>query len=1062
MTAMTTPTENDNTYQASLGEVSVDGLGGTDRLVINYASSSGPIRYWDYYDWGNYSNDEFNTISFRNFESYDITGGGENDDLRGSNNADRLQGKAGNDVLRSYLGADVIDGGVGVDTWIVDYSALGVNTTVNLLADGAVYNVVASGAKVSNIEALSITTGFGNDSINTSVLSGNDVISTALGDDNIRPGLGFDNVNAGEGNDLLTLNYSSLASDIYRSDQGYGWMRYRDTGESSTYVDYYSIERFDITGGLGNDKLYGGNANDNLVGLKGNDILSGYDGIDSIDGGEGTDTWQFNYSSNITNISVNINAAKQTANTGAKLSGIEQINATTGVGEDTFVANKGIYNDSFDTGEGNDSITTGRGKDWLNAGNGDDALIMDWSDTAKPITWSDQGYGWYRFVSGSSDQLDYYGVDRFTLMGGSADDTLRGFSGADSLTGNKGDDWLNSSTGKATINGGDGIDFWEADTSTDTTSLSIDTSAGQTSIQGGIGYSILGIEGLRLSTGAGNEVIDNNSYATNDVVNTGKGNDSVNLGKGIDNTDGGEGLDTLIVDYSAFGSSIDRYDLGYGWFKYMDNLSTTSVSFINYESFNLKGGSAADKLYGGGNNDVLTGLDGNDALYGSGGIDVISGGNGFDRWIADYSGATTALKLKLTSSGGTLTGNGTKLTGIESISLTTGFGADTINTQAIRGNNTIDTRSGNDNVLLGQGVHTANGGDGSDVLTFDFSSSKFSVTGTDNGYGWYTWADGERLNSVQYYGFEQYNFTTGSGADRFNGGGNDDILNGREGNDIITGYGGRDLITGGSGNDIFVYNASGNGIDVIQDAAVGDTLRIIGSSFTGSVIQGDGSAVLANQVQLAVDNTANLSTLYIGTEGTPGADVTIQLKGSYDVSAFTFSGRDIKLTAGSTNTGTPSNDTIPGTSGNDTLAGGVGNDRLDGRAGDDQLSGDEGNDYLLGGLGKDELTGGSGVDQFAFSSVWDSSPGSFYHDEITDFSTAQGDKIDLSLIDANQVLTGDQAFQFIITDFTGEAGQVRYDVTEGLVLADINGDGLTDIEVYVLGNPALSASSFIL
>ena len=97
---MTTPTENDNTYQASLGEVSVDGLGGTDRLVINYASSSGPIRYWDYYDWGNYSNDEFNTISFRNFESYDITGGGENDDLRGSNNADRLQGKAGNDVLR--------------------------------------------------------------------------------------------------------------------------------------------------------------------------------------------------------------------------------------------------------------------------------------------------------------------------------------------------------------------------------------------------------------------------------------------------------------------------------------------------------------------------------------------------------------------------------------------------------------------------------------------------------------------------------------------------------------------------------------------------------------------------------------------------------------------------------------------------------------------------------------------------------------------------------------------------------------------------------------------------
>jgi hypothetical protein len=81
---------------------------------------------------------------------------------------------------------------------------------------------------------------------------------------------------------------------------------------------------------------------------------------------------------------------------------------------------------------------------------------------------------------------------------------------------------------------------------------------------------------------------------------------------------------------------------------------------------------------------------------------------------------------------------------------------------------------------------------------------------------------------------------------------------------------------------------------------------------------------------------------------------------------------------------------------------------------------------------------------------------------INDFSVAELDKIDLSAIDANSAAAGNQAFNFIKTDFTGTAGQVRFDASTGLVLADVNGDSLVDIEIQVLGAPVIVASSFVL
>jgi Ca2+-binding RTX toxin-like protein len=201
----------------------------------------------------------------------------------------------------------------------------------------------------------------------------------------------------------------------------------------------------------------------------------------------------------------------------------------------------------------------------------------------------------------------------------------------------------------------------------------------------------------------------------------------------------------------------------------------------------------------------------------------------------------------------------------------------------------------------------------------------------------------------------------------------------------------------------------------------------------------------------------------VGSDGTPGADVTILLQGTYTTSAFTLSTHDIKVTAGSTNPGTPGNDVLSGTSGNDDLSGGEGADSLSGKGGNDVLDGGTGNDTLSGGAGTDLLTGGDGADTFVYATIWESTSGTLYHDSIMDF-TSGSDLINLSAIDANPVLAGNQAFAFIGSDpFGGSAGELRYDSTTGLVLADVNGDGITDLEIFLSGAPAtVVAADFIL
>jgi Ca2+-binding RTX toxin-like protein len=168
--------------------------------------------------------------------------------------------------------------------------------------------------------------------------------------------------------------------------------------------------------------------------------------------------------------------------------------------------------------------------------------------------------------------------------------------------------------------------------------------------------------------------------------------------------------------------------------------------------------------------------------------------------------------------------------------------------------------------------------------------------------------------------------------------------------------------------------------------------------------------------------------------------------------------------------GAAGNDSLSGGGGNDVLNGGDGNDQLDGGAGADAMAGGGGNDRLIGGTGNDWMEGGAGGDVFVFAGLNDSrlsalrSDGKkLMPDVITDFTSGQ-DKIDLSALDAVSGTVANDAFTFIGgSAFTGQAGELRYEVIEDYshIYVDIDGDGLADMRI-VAATPILTADDFVL
>lgn len=243
-----------------------------------------------------------------------------------------------------------------------------------------------------------------------------------------------------------------------------------------------------------------------------------------------------------------------------------------------------------------------------------------------------------------------------------------------------------------------------------------------------------------------------------------------------------------------------------------------------------------------------------------------------------------------------------------------------------------------------------------------------------------------------------------------------------------------------------------------------ETLEI----FNSGIIKGGNYSIISTSFQASsIEKITNTGKI-IGTISLDaGNDVYNGVDGRLSGTIFGGAGNDLLR-------GGIDNDTFQGEADNDKLYGGKGNDLLSGDAGNDALQGDDGNDTLLGGtgvdtlyggLGKDTLTGGSEKDTFVFKSIKESTVSSVGRDTIKDFSRADAEKIDLKLIDANSVKSGDQAFKFIDTQaFHKAAGELRYEIKSGdtFISGDINGDGKADFSIALDVSLVMKGTDFIL
>lgn len=240
-------------------------------------------------------------------------------------------------------------------------------------------------------------------------------------------------------------------------------------------------------------------------------------------------------------------------------------------------------------------------------------------------------------------------------------------------------------------------------------------------------------------------------------------------------------------------------------------------------------------------------------------------------------------------------------------------------------------------------------------------------------------------------------FYGNEGNDTLNGGGGDDTIYGGVGHDSIVGGMGADLMIGGPGNDFYLVDNANDQVSAEYSA------------------DGYDSVISSVNYTLPIFNFEFL--------GLTGAGVAIG------------------------NGNMHSNTIIRGHIDAATLNGYDGDDYLGGNRSNDILIGGNGNDSLYGGYGMDTLQGDAGADKFTYGIDINESPANTNRDKIIGFNRVEGDKIDLSAIDANLTLIGNQAFT-----------QGSY--VNGILTGDVIGGA--DIQIELVGAPALDLISDII
>ncbi|MCL6730723.1 calcium-binding protein, partial [Sphingomonas hankyongi] len=301
-----------------------------------------------------------------------------------------------------------------------------------------------------------------------------------------------------------------------------------------------------------------------------------------------------------------------------------------------------------------------------------------------------------------------------------------------------------------------------------------------------------------------------------------------------------------------------------------------------------------------------------------------------------------------------------------------------------------------------------------------------------------------------------------SGTTLIGGDGNDVLLGGNSGDTYQFDLNdGTDRISDGSGNDTINVKSLGADLGMLNFERVNaDLVLQIGSTNVTIMNQytlPTGTPQSQNRVEtITFDGGGTIYGYVLGTSGyalsTDPTDPLTETGNSQDVIASS--------TAGETLNGGGGNDLLFGNGGVDQINGQAGNDLIVAGTGDDTLDGGDDNDVLVGGAGRDTLIGGNGADHYVWTSVTDTTVAAATADQISGFSEATlGELIDLSLIDANTGLAGDQAFALVgapTTTVVANSITWSFDGTNTIVRGDVNGDTVADFTIVVLGNHNLN------
>ena len=559
----------------------------------------------------------------------------------------------------------------------------------------------------------------------------------------------------------------------------------------------------------------------------------------------------------------------------------------------------------------------------------------------------------------------------------------------------------------------------------------------------------------------------------------GSSDDYLDGGTGADTMIGGAGNDVYIVDDAGdvvtelADGGVDEVRTTLGTYALGDNVE--NLTYAGAAAFTgtgnaldnvitggaygntLSGGAGNDTLIGGAGKDVLDGGEGDDFLDGKGGADTMRGGAGNDTYVVDTAGdVVTELanegidEVRTTLGSYTLGANLENLTYLGSTAfIGTGNALDNVITGGA-GNDTLSGGAGNDRLLGGAGNDTLLGGDGNDYLDGGAGADSMNGGAGDDTYVVDNYADqvielanggndtvnttlsmymlSTNVENLRYLGSSNFIGMGTASANVMTGGSGNDYLWGGAGNDTLYGGAGDDVLDGGIGADT-MYGGAGNDTYTVDD--VNDKVIELPGEGTNDVVRATVSYTLSDNVE------------------------TLWLDGNAAINGTGNAGNN-------TITGNNAANILRGGGGNDTLRGGGGNDTLYGGTGDDQLFGDAGNDILYGGGGKDLLDGGAGADIYRFL------PGDLGKTVATSatvvLGAGQGDKIDLSAIDANSATTTRDAFRFVGTaDFTKKAGELRVQASgsDWTVSADTNGDGVADMVLTVKSTSGILANDFV-